>query len=203
MNFPVDLRPYQAYIFHLDGTLIDSMPWHVRAWEQVGREHGFTIEPETIYAMGGVSSRDVVLHYKNLGCDVGDVDAFVRRKVALYRENIDKVALFEDIYAILKEGRERGVKIAIGSGTQRLNADTILQLRGIASEIDAVVCGDDVINHKPHPDTFLKAAELLGVEPQACLVFEDGAPGFEAARRARMDCVRVERGAFRAFTPRS
>lgn len=190
----VDFSAYKGLIFDLDGTLIDSMPWHTKAWQQVCAEHGFTIDPNLIYKLGGMASRGIVLLFKEEGKNVGDVDEFVQRKIELYRANIDKVELFAPIVKILKDAKARGQKCAIGTGTQRINAEDIVKARNLTPLIDAIVSSDDVKNHKPNPDTFLKAAEMMGLKPSECLVFDDGPVGLAAAKAGHMDCVEVLNG---------
>ncbi len=194
-----DISAYKGLIFDLDGTLINSMPWHVQAWITAGREHGFEIDPDIIYQLGGMSSRDIVLHFRDEGNPVGDVDEFVQRKIALYRANIDKVTLFEPIVQILRQAKARGQKCAVGTGTQRFNVDDILRIHQLDHLVDAVVSSDDVKRAKPNPDTFLKAAELMGLAPSDCLVFDDGPVGLKAAAAGNMDCVEVSNGALINF----
>ncbi len=200
MSFPLAINRYRALIFDLDGTLIDSMPWHVLAWRQVGLEHGFEVDPKFIYDHGGVSSHDVVRMFKEMGHEVGDIDEFVSRKVELYRQNIDKVQAFPKILEILVKAKQNGVKIGIGSGTQRMNAVDILKRLNIESLVDVIVSANDVKRHKPFPDTFLQAQEALGVEKKDCLIFEDGPLGLEAAKNAGMDCVFVRSGEFVSYS---
>ena len=80
---------YNGLIFDLDGTLINSMLYHAKAWKQVANEHGFDIDTQDIYAMGGSSSLDIARHYKNLGFPVGDEYAYVQRKITIYKYTQD------------------------------------------------------------------------------------------------------------------
>ena len=157
----VDFERYSGLIFDLDGTLIDSMPVHVRAWQQVSREHGFSIEPQFIYDRGGFSSRNIVLDMKAMGNDVGVVEDFVKRKVELYRAHINEVPLFPQVFSILKNAKDRGAKVTIGTGTQRINVVDILAIHQISHLVDFIVSADDVTEHKPHPATYLKALSLM------------------------------------------
>lgn len=193
MTFP-NLDKYRGFIFDLDGTLINSMPHHVRAWIAVGREHGFEVNPDDIYAWGGISSLDVVQRLIKQGCNAGDPKAFVERKVALYREHINEVELFKDIFAIMKEAHDRGCKCAIASGTQRKNALDTIAIHKLEHYVDALVCAEDVKNHKPDPESFLKACELMKLNPHDCIVFEDGKLGIEAALAGGFSCIEVQNG---------
>lgn len=85
MNYS-EIQNYKGLIFDLDGTLINSMPYHALAWKQVATEHGFNIDIKDIYAMGGSASRDIAAYYKNKGEPVGDIDEYVRRKISIFRK---------------------------------------------------------------------------------------------------------------------
>lgn len=173
MNYS-EIKNYKGLIFDLDGTLINSMPYHALAWKQVAYEHGFDIDVNDIYAMGGSASRDIAAFYKNKGEPVGDIDEYVKRKIAIFQENIPKIEVFQKIFNELKEAKSLGIRIAIGTGTRTANATRILKEKDLFDYIDALVTADDVTRHKPNPDTFLVAAKRLELEPQDCLVFEDG-----------------------------
>lgn len=198
-----NIDQYHGLIFDLDGTLIDSMPIHVQAWQQVCNEHGFSIEESFIYDRGGKSSTNVVHDLQKAGFETGDVAAFVQRKVQLYRERIHEVPVFSSIEEILKQAKARGAKITIGTGTQRINAIDILKLRNLDTFVDFIVSADDVKHHKPHPETYLQASDLMKIPPAQCLVFEDGKPGIEAAANAKMDCVIVAQGKIIGFDKNS
>ncbi len=191
MNYS-EIKNYKGLIFDLDGTLINSMPYHALAWKQVAYEHGFDIDVNDIYAMGGSASRDIATFYKNKGEPVGDIDEYVKRKIAIFQENIPKIEVFQKIFNELKEAKSLGIRIAIGTGTRTANATRILKEKDLFDYIDALVTADDVTRHKPNPDTFLVAAKRLELEPQDCLVFEDGQLGIKAALRGGFDCIEVK-----------
>ena len=191
MNYS-EIKNYKGLIFDLDGTLINSMPYHALAWKQVAYEHGFDIDVNDIYAMGGSASRDIAAFYKNKGEPVGDIDEYVKRKIDIFQENIPEIEVFQKIFNELKEAKSLGIRIAIGTGTRTANATRILKEKDLFDYIDALVTADDVTRHKPNPDTFLVAAKRLELEPQDCLVFEDGQLGIKAALRGGFDCIEVK-----------
>ena len=191
MNYS-EIKNYKGLIFDLDGTLINSMPYHALAWKQVAYEHGFDIDVNDIYAMGGSASRDIAAFYKNKGEPVGDIDEYVKRKIAIFQENIPKIEVFQKIFNELKKAKSLGIRIAIGTGTRTANATRILKEKDLFDYIDALVTADDVTRHKPNPDTFLVAAKRLELAPQDCLVFEDGQLGIKAALRGGFDCIEVK-----------
>ena len=193
-SFP-DLSTYKALIFDLDGTLINSMPLHVLAWTTVYKERGYAINPQTIYDLGGMSSKDVVLYFNRHGLEIND--AFVARKVEVYRSHFDKLHTFKPIENILRDGKAKGQLIGIGTGTQRVNVDTILNFLNLDKCVDVSVSANDVTRHKPFPDTFLKAAQLLKLQPCECIVLEDGPLGIKSALDGGFDCIEVENGSFK------
>ena len=153
-----NLQNYKGFIFDLDGTLINSMPFHIRAWQQVGKSYGFTVSEDDINTMTGSSGLDIAKYLKDKGNNIPDLKEFVSKKIALYQSNIDKIEVFEDIKDILLKGRADNKKIAIGTGSRNINARTVLEKKGLLNLIDVLITAEDVVVHKPDPETFLKAA---------------------------------------------
>ncbi|MCW8336134.1 beta-phosphoglucomutase family hydrolase [Vibrio paucivorans] len=187
----IDLEKYQGLIFDMDGTLIDTMPAHLEAWSQTAEHFKFPFTKEWLHSLGGMPSVKIV----------GEINrkhgmALIPREVSEFK--MSTFASFEDFGAIIPctnhvlnefYGKK---KMAVGTGSQRDSANRLLDTTGIINKLDAVVTATDVDKHKPEPDTFLLAAEKLGLEPQQCVVFEDTALGKQAAHAAGMDCVMVE-----------
>ena len=198
----IDFYRYDGLIFDLDGTLIDSMPFHVRAWQQVCQEHGnFPLDPQFIYDRGGCSSQNIVSDLGEHGCAVGSIPDFVKRKVELYRAHLNEVPLFPEVFAILKKAKERGALITIGTGTQRQNVIDILQIHNCSHLVDFIVSSDDVTKHKPDPETYNRSLELMQLKPEQCIVVEDGLPGIQAAAAAFIDSVTVANDKIISFNP--
>ncbi len=187
-------QEFNALIFDMDGTLVDSMPLHLAAWQKTSREFGFTCDAQWLYEQGGVPSRKIVaMLAQQQGLDL-DAEAVARRKTAHYVETIGQARPFPAMVELVKAAHGRH-PMAIGTGSLRSNAVIILQQSGLGQYIQTVVAADDVTQHKPAPETFLRAAQLLAVEPRSCLVFEDTQIGCQAALAAGMACVLVREGA--------
>ncbi|KUE78787.1 HAD family hydrolase [Aeromonas schubertii] len=185
---------YDALIFDLDGTLVNSMPLHLDAWAQTAAEFGLPFDRARIHGMGGIPTRKIVALLANEHGLHIDVEAFTRRKVALYLANIDKVQVYPPMWELVRS--QFGKRpMGIGTGSPRRHVEQILRQTGLDAYIETIVSADDVENHKPHPDTFLKVAGQLGVEPTRCLVFEDTEIGVQAGRAAGMDTLLVADGA--------
>jgi len=175
----------RALIFDLDGTLSNSLPVHMNTWNKVGEIYGFKFDPQIMFEMTGRATiefaRRVVEQY-GLSADPEEI---VKLKQQSFWDSAGLLEPVEEIVALVKEYSGK-LPMAVGTGASRKSAEVQLEELGISDYFDAIVTADDVICHKPNPDTFLKCAELLGVEPGKCQVFEDGDLGIEAAKTAGM-----------------
>jgi len=172
-------------IFDMDGTLADSMPVHFLAWKLTALEHGFVYTEELFYSLAGMPTHKIVpVVNEKLGLSLDPVN-FSKRKEELFLENLKEVRAIEPVADIVRRYHGK-LPMSIGTGGKKYIAELTLNMIGFDGFFDAIVAADDVANHKPFPDTFLRCAELMGVEPQFCQVFEDGEMGLLAAERAGM-----------------
>ncbi|UNP87654.1 beta-phosphoglucomutase family hydrolase [Aeromonas encheleia] len=184
---------YDALIFDMDGTLVDSMPLHLDAWELTSAEFGLPFDRVQLNEYGGIPTRKIVaILAEQHGLSI-DIEAFARRKIALYMEQIDKAGVFPQMWELVRQHHGK-VPMGIGTGSPRNQAERILRSTGLDAYISVLVSADDVTNHKPHPDTFLRVAELLGANPANCLVFEDTRIGIQAGKAAGMATVLATEG---------
>ena len=191
-------RLFGGYIFDLDGTLVDSMPTHYRAWRQALAEHGAPhrafLWPE-FTAHGGMAAPDIVRDLNrtyNLDMDAEAVAQYKRECYTrlLQTEQLPAIPEMRDLVLTL---RGRGIPYAIGTGSIMPGPLETLGSAGMQDWFPIIVTPDDVPpgRGKPAPDIFLRCAELMGVDPRDCVVFEDGEPGLHAAATAGMASVRV------------
>lgn len=190
MTLQIPDGDFAAYIFDCDGTLTDNMPLHYQAWMRAVSELGGVFPEELFYSWGGRPTANIVsLLNERFETDL-NIEHTVRLKEQNYLQLVPQVQPLEAVVEIARASR--GTKpMAVASGGHRPMVEATLQVLGIATWFDAVVCAEDYTHGKPSPEPFLLAAARLGVPAASCLVFEDSPTGLEAARAAGMQWVYV------------
>jgi HAD superfamily hydrolase (TIGR01509 family) len=194
MKLEIPPGEFAGYIFDLDGTLVDTMPLHYRAWDAAMRHVGLNapLDEELFYSLGGVPTKRVAeLIAAHYGLTI-DAHAVFDHKEALFVEIQKDAKLIEPVVEIARR-MSLSHPVSIASGGPRVIVRGMLELTGLASLFDynRVITPEDVEHGKPAPDMFLLAAERMGVPPRKCLVFEDAEPGMRAAEAAGMKWVKV------------
>lgn len=192
MKLEIPAGEFAGYIFDLDGTLVDTMPLHFRAWDAAMRRAGLNapLDEELFYSLGGVPTRRVAqLFAEHYGLKI-DVQAVFDHKESVFFDLQQDAALIEPVVEIARTVAA-SYPVAIASGGPRDIVHRSLQLAGLAGLFPVVITPEDVVHGKPAPDMFLLAAERMKVAPSQCLVFEDAEPGMRAAEAAGMKWVRV------------
>lgn len=187
---PLPPGEFRAYLFDCDGTIADSMPVHHRTWQQVLAEWGCDLPEDLFYAWGGRRIADIVA---DLNARYGlsmPVERVAARQEQLYREMLPHVTAVPGVLRHIEDAHGR-IPFAVVSGSTRDSVTTSLTALGLLDRFETLVCAGDYARGKPDPEGFLLAAEMLGVPPQDCLVFEDTDLGVRAAEAAGMAVVRV------------
>ena len=191
----MNISNYKAVIFDLDGVLVTTDDCHYLAWKKLADEENIYFDRDINERLRGISrmeSLEIVLEKAEKQYSDEEKKEMAERKnsyyVSLVKE-IDQSALIDGAIEFISYVKENSLKTAIGSSSK--NTNLILSQTGIDSMFDAIADGNIIIKSKPDPEVFLKAAELLGIEPCDCLVCEDADAGVEAAISAGMDVLAV------------
>ena len=196
---PETMSTVRAFLFDLDGTLIDSMPHHQSAWTAWYARRGLPMNCAEFFAStAGRSNAEILADLFPLH-SADEHAAMADEKEAIYREfAAQSLALIDGARAFVDAARVGGLRMAVCTASTLSNMALAFRLHGIDRWVEHVVSPADVasgpgpavaLRGKPHPDIFLEAAQRLGLAPADCIVFEDAPLGVEAARRAGMRAV--------------
>ncbi|MDP9044421.1 MAG: HAD family phosphatase [Pseudomonadota bacterium] len=180
----------RAFLFDLDGTLIDSMPHHQSAWDAWHVRHGLPMDSDGFFAATAGRSNPEILVDLFPDHSADEIQALADEKEGLYREIAARsLGLIPGAQSFVERARAARLPLAVCTAATPLNMALAFDRHGIDRWVDTVVSPADGLRGKPHPDIFLEAARRLGLAPADCLVFEDAPLGIEAARRAGMKAI--------------
>jgi HAD superfamily hydrolase (TIGR01509 family) len=185
---------YEAYLFDLNGTIIDDMQFHARVWHEIlTKDLGSKITyEETVLQMYGKNSELLERVFGKGRFTSKEMNELSMEKEKRYQSiYLPHLKLIEGLGDFLENANQKGIKMAIGSAAIPFNIDFVLDNLNIRKYFPVVVSANDVLLSKPHPETFTKCADLLHVNYHQCLVFEDAPKGVESANNAGMDCVAI------------
>ena len=175
----------KALIFDCDGTLVDSMPLHMRAWRHTFKRFSAAYDEEFLYALRGMKETEIILAYNRRSGSGLDPDALVREKHRYFMRHISEVRPIESVARLARE-KSGVLPLAVVSGSRKRIVHRELTVTGLKDLFAVILTADDPFTPKPAPDIFLEAARRMKVDPGDCHVFEDGDPGMAAAHAAGM-----------------
>lgn len=182
----LDIDPgAKALIFDLDGTLADTLPLHFWVFKNILLDFGIDFTPEQFDTLAGIPAIEIVRKLNEKYGTEMEPQVVGNYKEREYEKIMYKMKLVEPVVELVKRYYGR-IPMALGTGGYKRLSWKSLEILGLDKNFKILVSAEDIKNPKPHPDTFLKCAELMGVEPEVCQVFEDGNPGIQAARAAGM-----------------
>ena len=182
----------RAFIFDMDGTLVDNMRFHGAAWQQMLLENGVETDArEFLIKTAGKTNREIIPHFFKDASEEKLLELGTRKET-IYRELfLSERRAIRGAIEFLEAAKALGVKMAVATAAPVANMEFILDGLDLRRFFDAITTAADVSHGKPNPEVFLKSAEKLNVEPKNCLVFEDAVNGFEAAHRAGMQSIGI------------
>lgn len=182
----------KSFLFDLNGTMINDMEFHIEVWHDVLNNdlQAKLSRAEVRSHMYGRNQELLIRVFGDKRFTKEEADSISDQKEVkyqtLYKPHLD---LFPGLFTFLERAREHKIKMGIGSAASLFNIDFALDNLNIRHYFEFIVSGDDVKNSKPHPETYLKGADLLQAKPSSCIVFEDAPKGVESALNAGMRCV--------------
>ena len=185
----------KAFIFDLDGVIVDTAKYHYLAWQKIANRLGIDFTHEHNELLKGVSrvrSLEIILGLGNVEASQQDKDKWLTEKnedYLGYVTNMKEDEILEGVVPVLEFLKSNGQRIALGSASK--NARPILEKVGVLHLFDAIVDGNDVTNAKPDPEVFLRAAQLLDIPAGQSVVFEDAVAGIHAANAAGMISIGI------------
>ncbi len=186
---------YKAVIFDLDGVICFTDKYHYQAWKEMADGIGVYFDEVINNRLRGVSrmaSLDIILERSEKSYKEKEKEKLAAQKNEIYKKLLEQMSpadLSDEVKNTLDELRKRGYKLAIGSSSK--NTKMILKQLGLDGYFDAISDGTNITHSKPDPDVFLKAAQFLGMDPEACLVVEDALAGIDAAVAGGFDSAGV------------
>ncbi len=184
---------YKAVIFDLDGVICFTDKYHYQAWKEMADGIGVYFDEVINNRLRGVSrmaSLDIILERSEKSYK--EKEKLAAQKNEIYKKLLEQMSpadLSDEVKNTLDELRKRGYKLAIGSSSK--NTKMILKQLGLDGYFDAISDGTNITHSKPDPEVFLKAAQFLGMDPEACLVVEDALAGIDAAVAGGFDSAGV------------
>jgi HAD superfamily hydrolase (TIGR01509 family) len=186
-----DLESYDGLVFDLDGTLIDSMPTHNKAWIETLEKNGLKITEEELTSYAGITSFKIMQRLNKKYSMSLDPQKISDEKEVIFKERFHEVTLAKQVLELVI-AFEKSKKISIVTGGETKTVSMVLKKFGIEKHFPVVICAEDTEDAKDTPAPFLLAAQKMGVDPSCCLFFDDGDAGLKGAKMAGMDVLKVD-----------
>lgn len=185
----------KAYLFDLDGVIVDTAKFHFLAWQKLAQSIGVNFthhDNEQLKGVSRVQSLELILKWGNKTASAEEKNTWLHQKnldYLAYVDNMDQSEILPDVTRVLQFLKENNQYIVLGSASK--NARPILEKVNILHYFDEIVDGNDVTNAKPDPEVFLQGAKKVMVNPENCIVFEDSVAGIQAANTANMKSIGI------------
>ncbi len=185
----------KAFIFDLDGVIVDTAKYHFKSWKIIAEKFGFELSKTQNELLKGISreeSLDMILNWGGISIDRLDKKIYMEEKNQIYKgfiNNLSQMDILPGFNKLIDFAEIKDIPIALGSASK--NAHQILDKLGIKNKFKVIIDGNLTKKSKPNPEVFLKGAEMLGISPKKIIVFEDSIAGIEAANKAKMISIAI------------
>ncbi len=182
----------KAVIWDMDGVIADTAPYHLKAWQEVLQKRGINLTEEDFRHSFGQRNDTIIRNALGKEVSRDEIDTIAREKEAGFRQKIGQnIKPLPGAIKLIKSLAERGFKLALASSAPIENIQFLIIGLGVNDYFQAIITGRDVTEGKPSPQSFLLAAQRLGIEPKNCIVIEDAVAGVSAAKKAGMRCLAI------------
>ena len=188
----------RAFIFDLDGIIVDTAKYHFKSWRIISKNFGFELletQNELLKGLSREESLERILSWAEISIDEFERKKCLEKKNELYKgfiNNLSQMDILPGVIKLINFAALKGIPIALGSASK--NAHQILKKIGIENKFKVIIDGNSTSKSKPHPEVFLKGAQILGINPEEVIVFEDSIAGVNAANKAKMVSVGICKG---------
>ena len=181
----------RAFIFDMDGTIVDNMAFHTQSWITFFARRGRDIDADEFFrTTAGRQGKEIIRSHMGEDLDDAEVATLNHEKEAVYRElYAPHLKAVPGFTKLVEQAQLQNVALAVGTAAPPANVEFTLDGLDLRRHFETIVGANDVARGKPHPDVFIEAARRCGARPEDCIVFEDAPLGVEAARRAGMRVV--------------
>ena len=181
----------KAILFDFDGVVVKSMEIHYDGWRKVLQEYGIEMSPEELYVLEGQGLEEVASELiRKFNLPSNERQKIIEKKEYFYNQN-ESAALYPNLIETMNWAKEKELKIALVTGSHFERVDEVLCNFGIETYFDVLVTSNDVYQTKPSPEPFLRAANLLEIDPTDCVVIENSPLGIRSAKSAEMRCIAI------------
>ncbi|WP_372745147.1 HAD-IA family hydrolase [Lutibacter sp.] len=180
----------KGLIFDLDGTVANTMQNHFEAWRAAVTPFGIDFSGEIFLKLTGMPKAATIIKLNELfGTDMNPIEVG-KVKAEVYKKLVGETKEITVVTDVVRKYHGK-LPMSIGTGSTQIGARRTLSILGMEHYFNPIITADDVMSFKPHPETFLKCAELMKVNPKDCVVFEDGILGIQAAKEAGMHVIDI------------
>jgi len=181
----------KAVIFDMDGVLVNTTEASLKAVNILLKDYGFHFSEEEFKQYTGVSTENrLELWEKKYGLKIKDNEKFKKDFIEIQLDLVkEKLKPDQELIELIEGIKKKNVRVAVATAALSFKAETILKSIGVLDLLDVLVTGDNIKNHKPDPEVYLKTAKELDISPEECLVVEDSVVGIQAAKNSEMEVV--------------
>ncbi|WP_352404768.1 HAD family hydrolase [Sporanaerobacter acetigenes] len=181
----------KGIIFDMDGVIVDSEPLHFKLEKEILEEFGGAIDRKEHESFVGTTDYKMWGIFKERFNLEPSIEELVELKKKRFQQNIDKIQLMDNILDFIKFLQYKGYILALASSNNKKTVDLIVDNFKLDKYFKVIISGEEVLNGKPDPEIFLKAASAMNLKPEDCLVIEDATNGIIAAKAAGMKCIAI------------